>query len=61
MKVAQQAWAVDHADFEALAAHGFSQEDVWDIAAIAAFFGLSNRIANVANMRANAEFYGMGR
>jgi len=61
MKVAQQAWAVDDADFDALSAHGFDREDVWDIAAISAFFGLSNRMANVASMRPNDEFYSMGR
>jgi 4-carboxymuconolactone decarboxylase len=41
--------------------HGFDEEDVWDIAAIAAFFGLSNRMANVTSMRPNPEFYAMGR
>lgn len=44
-----------------LKAHGFDAEDVWDIAAISAFFGLSNRMANVTSMRPNAEFYAMGR
>lgn len=53
--------AVDQADFDALHAHGFDDEDVWDIAAITAFFGLSNRMANVAAMRPNDEFYLMGR
>jgi len=61
MKVAQRAWAVDDADFDTLASHGFDREDIWDIAAIAAFFGLSNRMANVTNMRPNDEFYSMGR
>lgn len=61
MKVSTQSHAVGDADFEALQAHGFSQEDAWDIAAIAAFFGLSNRMANVTNMRPNAEFYSLGR
>ena len=42
-------------------AHGFTQDDVWDIAGISAFFGMSNRIANVTNMRPNAEFYALGR
>ena len=41
--------------------HGFSDDDIWDIAAITAFFGLSNRLANVAAMRPNDEFYLMGR
>ena len=48
-------------DFAALKSHGFSEDDAWDIAAISAFFGLSNRIANVTNMRPNDEFYAMGR
>jgi uncharacterized peroxidase-related enzyme len=49
------------ADFEALRAHGFDAEDAWDIAAITAFFGLSNRMANLTGMRPNDEFYWMGR
>ena len=61
MKVSAQAYAVDDQDFETLHAHGFDQEDIWDIAAISAFFGLSNRMANVTSMRPNDEFYGMGR
>lgn len=61
MKVSQSAYAVDDGDFEILASHGFDQEDVWDIAGIAAFFGLSNRMANVTSMRANDEFFNMGR
>ncbi|HMM75334.1 MAG TPA: peroxidase-related enzyme [Gammaproteobacteria bacterium] len=61
LKVAFEAYAVDDEDFEALAEHGYSQEDVWDIAAIAAFFGMSNRMANVTSMRPNDEFYTMGR
>lgn len=61
VKVSQQAHTVGEPDFEALVAHGFSQEDVWDIASISAFFGMSNRMANVTSMRANPEFYTMGR
>ena len=61
MKVALESHAVGEADFEALAKSGFSDEDVWDIAAIAAFFALSNRMANVTGMRPNDEFYLMGR
>ena len=41
--------------------HGFDTEAAWDIAAIAAFFALSNRIANFSGMMPNAEFYGLGR
>jgi uncharacterized peroxidase-related enzyme len=52
---------VADADFEALHAHGFDDEDIWDIAAITAFFGLSNRVANVSSMMPNPEFYLMGR
>lgn len=61
VKVSQQAYLVDGADFEALQAAGFSSEDIWDIGAIAAFFALSNRMANVTEMRPNDEFYMLGR
>ena len=61
MKVALESHRVDDADFAALAGHGFSADDAWDIAAITALFGLSNRIANVSSMRPNDEFYLMGR
>jgi len=61
MRVALHADAVDDADLAALQAHGFTSEEVWDIAAIAAFFGMSNRLANVTGMRPNDEFYSMGR
>jgi uncharacterized peroxidase-related enzyme len=61
MKVALESHRVDDDDFEALAEHGFSADDAWDIAAITGLFGLSNRIANVSSMRPNDEFYLMGR
>jgi uncharacterized peroxidase-related enzyme len=61
MKVCLRSHEVDDADFAALHAHGFDDEDIWDIAAITAFFGLSNRMANVTGMRPNDEFYLMGR
>lgn len=61
MKVAFEAYAVGDDDIATLAQHGFDQEDAWDIAAIAAFFGMSNRLANVASIRPNDEFYTMGR
>lgn len=61
LKVCQHSHEVEEADFAALHVHGFSDEDIWDIAAITAFFGLSNRIANVSGMMPNAEFYVMGR
>ena len=61
MKVSAKAWAVGDADFENLRQHGFDMDDIWDIAGISAFFGLSNRMANVTSMRPNDEFYSMGR
>ena len=61
MKVTMASHTLDEADFEALRAHGFDDEDAWDIGAIAAFFGLSNRMANLTGMRPNDEFYLMGR
>ena len=61
MKVSVDAGAISEQDFAAVAGHGFSDDDIWDIAAIAAFFALSNRIANVTAMRPNDEFYLMGR
>lgn len=61
MKVALDAQAVGDADFAPLRGHGFADEDIWDIGAIAAFFALSNRMANLTDMRPNDEFYLMGR
>ena len=61
MKVALDSAAVGEADFETLHQHGFNDEDIWDIGAVAAFFGLSNRMANMTAMRPNDEFYLMGR
>jgi uncharacterized peroxidase-related enzyme len=61
LKVCEHSDAVEDADFNALHAHGFNDEDIWDIAAITAFFGLSNRVANVTGMMPNPEFYVMGR
>ena len=61
MKVCREPAAVCDADHQELARHGFDDEDVWDIAAITGFFGLSNRIALVSGMRPNPEFYLMGR
>jgi len=61
MKVCLRAQEIDDADFEALHPHGFDDEDIWDIAAITAFFGLSNRIASFSGMQPNPEFYLMGR
>ncbi len=61
MKVCQRSHEIDDGDFAALHAHGFDNEDVWDIAAITAFFGLSNRMASFSNMMPNPEFYLLGR
>ncbi len=61
VKVARHSEQVDDADFDALAAAGFSQDDAWSIAAITSFFAMSNRMANVTGMRPNDEFFGMGR
>ncbi len=61
MKVCTDSAAIADAEFDALRAHGFGDEDIWDIGAITAFFGLSNRMANLISMRPNDEFYLMGR
>ena len=61
LKVAQNSSAIAEEDFVALKAHGFSDEDAWDIGAIAAFFALSNRMANMIGMRPNDEFQLLGR
>ena len=61
MKVCTASHSIEDADFAALAAHGFDDEDAWDIAAITAFFGLSNRMASFSGMQPNPEFYLMGR
>lgn len=60
-KVSLDAEEVDDTDFEILRAHDFSDEDIWDIGAIAGFFALSNRLANMMSLRPNDEFYLMGR
>lgn len=61
MKVCQHSDALQESDFTALHAQGFSDEDIWDIGAITAFFGLSNRMANLSGMLPNPEFYLLGR
>ena len=61
IKVCLHSHEVVEADFETLRAHGFSDEDIWDIGAITALFGLSNRMANLISLRPNDEFYLMGR
>jgi uncharacterized peroxidase-related enzyme len=61
LKISNNAQATDDEDFVILKSHGFSEEDIWDIAAITAFFGLSNRMVNFASIQPNKEFYGMAR
>jgi uncharacterized peroxidase-related enzyme len=61
MKVSRDAAAVGEADFETLRSHDFSDEDIWDIGAVSAFFAQSNRLANLSAMRPNDEFYSMAR
>ena len=61
VKVSRGANEVSEEDTQTLTQHGFSEQDVWDIGSIAAFFALSNRLANMANIRPNEEFYHMGR
>ncbi len=61
MKVALDSKSIGDTDFQMLRESGFDDSDIWDIAAISAFFGLSNRMANFLEMRPNDEFYAMGR
>ena len=61
VKVSQSAHEINECDFDLLKNQGFSDDDIWDIAAITAFFGMSNRLANFLSMRPNDEFYLMGR
>ncbi len=61
LKTCNDSASIGESDFAALQEHGFSTEDAWDIGAITAFFGLSNRMANLTSMRPNDEFYLMGR
>jgi uncharacterized peroxidase-related enzyme len=61
LAVATRSHAIGEADIAAARDHGFTPEEIWDIGAIAAFFAMSNRLANVASIRPNDEFYAMGR
>ncbi len=61
MKVGRAPELVESSDYDILYEHGYTDEDIWDIAGISAFFGLSNRMAIVSGMRANEAFYTMGR
>jgi uncharacterized peroxidase-related enzyme len=60
-KVSLRAYEISDADIEKMRHHGFSDEDIWDIGAITAFFSLSNRMASLTRMRPNDEFYLLGR
>lgn len=60
-KVCTRAYEVEEADYETLRSHGFTDEDIWDIGSIAAFYAMSNRIANMIELRPNEDFYLMGR
>lgn len=61
LKVCLHSNELDEPDFATLREHGFSEDDIWDIGSITAFFGMSNRLANMSSMRPNDEFYLMGR
>ena len=61
MCIRDRSWAVSESDFQMMRDAGFSDEDIWDVAGITAFFGLSNRMANVLSMEPNFEFYAMAR
>ncbi|RYY16786.1 MAG: alkylhydroperoxidase, partial [Alphaproteobacteria bacterium] len=61
MKVSSRAYEVGESDMDTLRGHGFDDDDIWDIAGISAFFGMSNRLANVTSLRPNPEFYSLGR
>jgi uncharacterized peroxidase-related enzyme len=61
VKVAERSHAIEDKDYEELKSHGFSDDDAWDVAAIAALFAMSNRLANAFSIRPNDEFYLMGR
>ena len=61
LKISHDSKSISDEDFENLSIHGFDEDDIWDIASITAFFGLSNRMANFTSMRPNDEFYLMGR
>jgi uncharacterized peroxidase-related enzyme len=61
LKVALRSSELVEDDYAKLRAHGFSDEDIWDIGAIGAFFALSNRMADLISMRPNDQFYLMGR
>ena len=61
LKVSERSGEIDDADYSALRAHAFDDEDIWDIGNISAFFCLSNRMANLIALRPNDEFFTLGR
>ena len=61
VKITKESATIETADFDELRRHGLDDSDIWDVGAVAAFFNLSNRMANMAGMRPNREFYTMGR
>ena len=61
VKLTEQSWAIEEADRESLRQAGFSERDIWDIAAVASFFNMSNRMASAVDMRPNREYHGQGR
>jgi uncharacterized peroxidase-related enzyme len=61
LKVAEESYRTEDADFTVLKDGGFSDDEIWDIGAIAALFALSNRLANMMSLRPNDEFYVLGR
>ena len=61
LRVADDSASITDADLDEMRAHGFTDDEIWDIGAITAFFAMSNRLANLASMRPNDEFYTLGR
>ena len=61
VKISQQANEIGESDIQTLRENGFAMEEIWDIGSIAALFALSNRLANMANIKPNPEFYNMAR
>ena len=61
VKITNESWAIEEEDRESLRRIGFSDRDIWDIAAVAGFFNMSNRVASATDMRPNAVYHGQGR
>lgn len=60
-KLTAEPWAIEDDDREALRKAGFSQRDIWDIAAVAGFYNMSNRVASATDMRPNSVYHGQSR